>query len=57
MKAKKATAIVACTARTRAFRLGGRLSPQTATMAPNSVRISIQSIIEPSWLPQVPAIL
>ena len=57
MKAKKATAIVACTASTRAFSAGGRLPPQTATMAPNSVRISIHSIIEPSWLPQVPATL
>ena len=57
MKPKKATAIVACTLNTRAFRLGGRLPPQTATMAPNSVRISIQSSIEPSWLPQVPATL
>ena len=36
---------------------GGRLPPQTATMAPKSVRISIQSSIEPSWLPQVPASL
>ena len=30
MKPKKATAIVACTASTRAFRLGGRLPPQTS---------------------------
>ena len=57
MKPKKATAIVACTARTRARSEGGRLPPQTATMAPKSVRISIQSSIEPSWLPQVPASL
>ena len=57
MKPKKATAIVACTARTRARKLGGRLPPQTATMAPKSVRISIQSSIDPSWLPQVPASL
>ena len=57
MKAKKATAMVACTASTRAFSAGGRFSPHQATMAPKSVRISIQSSIEPSWLPQVPLIL
>ena len=57
MKAKKATAIVACTPSTRAFSVGGRFLPHQATMAPNSVRISIQSSIEPSWLPQVPATL
>ena len=57
MKPKNATATVACTPSTRARRLGGRLPPQTATMAPNSVRISIQSSIEPSWFPQVPASL
>ncbi len=57
MKAKKAVATVAWTERTRARRAGGRLPPQTATMAPKSVRISIQSSIEPSWLPQVAASL
>jgi hypothetical protein len=57
MKAKKATPIEACTASTRALSAGGRLPPQVATIAPKSVRIRIQSSIEPSWFPQTPVTL
>ncbi len=57
MKAKNATAMEDCTDRTRALRLGGRLLPHQATIAPKSVRISTQSSIEPSWFPQTPEIL
>ena len=57
MKARKATAIIACTDRTRALRVAGRLPPKSVTAAPNSARISTQSSIEPSWFPQTPEIL
>ena len=57
MKAKKAAAMADCTASTLARRPGGRLPPNQAAEAPNSVRISTQRSIDPSWFPQVPLIL
>ena len=57
MKSVKAVVIQACTASTLAFRRSGRLVPKKATMALNSVRISTQSSIEPSWFPQTPETL
>jgi hypothetical protein len=57
MKAKNAAATEDCTARTRAFRVGGRFCPNQAAQAPNSVRISTQSRSEPSWFPQTPVTL
>ena len=57
MKAKNATETEDCTASTRALRVGGRLPPNQAAIAPNSVRISTQSSIDPSWFPQTPLIL
>ena len=57
MKARKATPIEACTASTRALSRGGKPPPNQAAIAPNSARISTQSSIEPSWLPQTPEIL
>ena len=57
MKARKPTPIMPCTASTRAFSVGGRLLPNSATAAPNSARMRTQSSIEPSWFPQTPVIL
>ena len=57
INAKKATAIAACTESTRARKLGGRLPPNHAAIAPNRVTISTHSSIDPSWLPHVPLIL
>ena len=57
MKAKKATATADWTARTRARRVGGRLPPNQAAIAPKSVRINTHSSMEPSWFPQTPLIL
>ena len=42
-------------ARAQLDRNGAR--PSSATVAPNNARISVHISIEPSWLPQVPAIL
>ena len=53
MKAKKAAPIIACTASARAFSPSGRSRPKAATVAPNSVRISTQRSMDPSWLPHV----
>ena len=52
MKSSKAAAIHACTASAFAFSLTGKLLPKAATSAPNSARIEIHSIMEPSWFPQ-----
>ena len=49
--------IHACTDSVRAFRASGMLDPKSATPAPKAARISTQSRRDPSWLPQVPAIL
>ena len=57
MKVRKPTEIHACTDSVRARRAWGILVPKTATPAPNSARISVQSSSEPSWLPQVAATL
>ncbi len=54
MKSRNATAIDDCTLSTLAFSVGGRLRPKAATAAPNSVRISTHSTIEPSWFPHTP---
>jgi hypothetical protein len=52
MKSSKAAAIHACTASALAFSLAGKLLPKAATSAPNSARMKIHSIMEPSWFPQ-----
>ena len=57
MNSRNAKAIIDWTDRVRAFRVGGRLPPNSATMQPNSARISTHSSIEPSWFPQLEAIL
>ncbi len=57
MNRKNPVPTMPCTASTRARRLGGRLRPNSATAAPNKVRISTHSSIEPSWLPHTPVIL
>ena len=44
-------------ANVRARRAVGNARPKAATRPPNSVSIKIQSIIEPSWLPQTPVTL
>ena len=54
MNSRNATAIEACTHSTLAFSVGGRLRPKAATAAPNRVRISTHSTIEPSWFPHTP---
>ena len=46
-----------CTASTRAFSVGGRLSPKIATAPPKLARMKTQSSMEPSWFPQTPEIL
>ena len=57
MKARKAAAIRPCTESTRACRRAGKPSPKSATSAPKIARISAQSSMEPSWLPQTPVTL
>ena len=57
MKSRKPAPIIACTREHARAQRGGRLSPNNATAAPNSDRISTHSSIEPSWLPQTPVIL
>ena len=52
VKLRKPTAIQAWIASTRARKEGGRLRPKPATAAPKVARISTQSTMEPSWLPQ-----
>ena len=42
-----------CTDRVRAFRVGGRLPPNIATIPPNIARIRTHRTIDPSWFPQV----
>ena len=48
-----AAATQAWTASTVALSEAGMLLPNTATRAPNKVRISTHSSIEPSWFPHV----
>jgi len=48
MKRMKATAIEDCTASTLALSRAGRLPPNSATSAPNTLRMRIHSSIEPS---------
>ena len=57
MNARNAAPIAPCTDSTLARRPGGRCSPNTAAVAPNSARISTHSSIEPSWFPQTPVTL
>ena len=57
MKARKVTAMPACTESTLARRVAGRLLPKRATAAPNTARISTHRSIEPSWFPHTPEIL
>ncbi len=54
MKARKATAMAACTESTLARSVAGRLPPKRATPAPNTARMSTHSSIEPSWFPHTP---
>ena len=54
MNNRNPTPIIACTARTRARSVGGKFRPNSATAAPNSVRMNTQRSIEPSWLLQTP---
>ena len=56
-KEVKPTAIMACTASTRARNGAGKLPPNSATAPPNSTNISNHNSNEPSWLPQTPEIL
>ena len=53
MKAKKPTPTSPSTASTRALSAEGRSRPKPETAPPQSARISTQSTMEPSWLPQV----
>jgi hypothetical protein len=48
MNSRNPTAIIACTDRTRAFSVGGRLAPKSAIIAPNRARMNTQSSIDPS---------
>ena len=57
MKRRNAEAIQPCTARVEARSTIGMPEPNPATSPPNSARISTQSSMEPSWLPQTLAIL
>ena len=57
MNKMKPAAIMACTASTRARRLGGRLRPNAATAAPYTERISTHSSMEPSWFAHTPETL
>ena len=53
MNRKNAAATQACTASTVALREAGMLLPNSATRAPNRVRMNTHNSIEPSWFPQV----
>ena len=57
IKAKNATPTMPCTAKTRAFSVAGRLSPNQTAQAPNSAKVSDHKSRLPSWLPQTPEIL
>jgi hypothetical protein len=57
MKIPKPVATMPWIASTRARNVCGSSAPNTATAAPNSARMRIQSSIEPSWFPQTPVIL
>ena len=57
MNSRKKTPIRPCTPSTRARKLSGMLRPNTEMAAPNTARTRTQSSIEPSWCPQVAAIL
>ena len=57
MNSRKATVTQACTDRTLAFKVRGRLPPKNAMPAPNTARISTHNSMEPSWLPHTPVTL
>ena len=58
MNSRKATAMPACTASTSARSVGRKVAAEQRDRgAEGRVRISTHSSIEPSWLPQTPAIL
>jgi len=52
LPAEQRSAIQACTASALALSLAGRLLPKAATSAPNSAKMEIHSIMDPSWFPQ-----
>src|SRR4030081_725444 len=54
MNSRNPTPSIACTASTRALSAGGRFCPNTATAAPNRVRMNTHRSIEPSWLLHTP---
>ena len=57
MNSRKPTAIMPCTASTRARRAGGKLSLNSATAAEHSDSMNTHSSMEPSWFPHTPVIL
>ncbi len=57
MNSRKPTAIMPCTASTRARSAGGRLLENSATAAAHSDSMKTHRSIEPSWFPQTPVIL